>query len=212
MPLRLTLIVVLLGLVAAVVYAILRKNSLGAGTGPILVLRRFEIKTDESPAVLIEGRPSGLMSWILTVFGLEALTVFMVTDEQVRVRRASLFGEIHDVVPTAAVSSTRCAYLQPTGLLIFAGVIVVLSLVFALVDRGHAAADILFGLTVGIICAVTYVLQRKIVISIETRGGRPVGVAFKPSLIEGVYVNLPKALAVVARINNIVVARSALHL
>lgn len=190
-----------------VVVSVLRKGNGPGVLGPILVLRRFEVTTEGSPAVLIEGRPSGLVSWILTSAGLETLTVFMVTGEQIRVRRASLSGESHHVAPTTDVSSTQCGYSQPFVLLIVGAIAALFSFLWAL--YAHSTAAFTGGLLVALVCALIYALQRTMFISVETTGGDRFGVAFKPSVIEGVNVNLPKALQAVARINAIVIARAA---
>lgn len=189
--------------------SVLRKSYVTGVLGPILVLRRFEVKAEGSPAVLIEGRPSGLVSWILTSAGLETLTVFMVTDKHIRVRRASLSGESHQVVPTTAVSSTECGYSQPIALFIGAAIAALLSLLWAL--YAHSTAVFTVGLFIALACTLVYLLQRKVFITVETTGGDHFGVAFKPSVIEGVNVNLPKALQAVARINAIVSDRSAMQ-
>lgn len=197
--------VLVLGLFVALVL-MLRRCGFG-GLGPTLVIRRFEINADTTPAVLIEGRPSGFFAWIATAIGLDTVTLLMVTNEQIRLKRTSVCGEIHDVIPTTAVSSTQCGYNQPIGLLIFAAINLVLAFLLAL--YAHSMAVILGGLALGLICTLLYVFQRQIVISVETAGGSRIGIAFKSSAIEGVHVNLQKALQVIARINGIVIARSA---
>lgn len=192
-------------LLAGFVVLVLRRSRTG-GTGSPLVLRKFEVKSDGVPAVLIEGRAPGLIAWVLTLAGLDAYTALIVTDDQIRVKKAGLSGEAHSVVPTAAVSSTNCGYSQPIWLLGLAGFIVLVSLVYAL--KTHSTAVMLAGLVVSITCVLMYVYHRKIEISLETSGGTVVGIAFRPSIVEGVHVNLQKALHAIARINGIVIARS----
>jgi hypothetical protein len=58
------------------------------------------------------------------------------------------------------------------------------------------------------ILGVIYLLQRKIVITVETTGGMIMGLSFKPSVIENVSINVSKALEVIECINNIVVTKS----
>lgn len=192
----------------AVIVAVLRRDTLGT-SGPALVLRRFEVSDTDEPAVLIEGRPSGFTAWILTMVGLDTLTTFTVTEDEVRIKSASLSGEIHHVVPTATISSTHSGYTQPIGLLILAGIVLLASLLMALkAAEGAKAVILLSGLVAAIACALLYVFNRKIAIVVETFGGMKIGVAMKPSAIEGVHVNLQKSLKAVARVNRIIVAHA----
>lgn len=197
------LILVVLGGIGA---AFSRRGAL-AMSGPVLVLRKFEVHPEGDAAVLIEGRPSGLVAWLLTTIGLDTLTTLSVTDRQVSFRSASLSGELHHLVPTTEISSTHCGYSQPIWLLILGGAILVVSMLAAM-NSFSAAQVFISGLFVAGICVVIYLLQRKIVITVETTGGMVMGLSFKPSAIENVSVSLPRALEAVARINSIVVAKS----
>ena len=174
--------------------------------GPTLALRKFDVDPTGPVTVLIEGRPSGLIGWLLTTIGLDTLTTLKVTTDQVLFRSASLSGETHHLVPTTAISSTHSGYSQPIWLLVVAGVIVLFSLIAAAGDGSGGA--FVGGLIIAAIVCLVYVFQRKIVISLETTGGLLMGLSFKPSVIENVSIDLARALAAVDRINGIVVARS----
>lgn len=176
-----------------------------AMSGPVLALRRFEVYADTEVAVVIEGRPSGLMGWLLSTIGLDTRTTLTVTDRQVSFRSASLSGEIHHLVPTTAVSSTHCGYSQPIWLLILGGAILLMAILAAMTGAGGALVG---GIFLAGICAVIYLLQRKIAITVETFGGMVMGLSFKPSVMEGISISLPRALEAVDRINRIVVAQS----
>lgn len=198
---------ILIVLVIAGLASVVARQGALAASGPVLVLRKLEVNDAGSPAVVIEGRPSGFMAWLLTTVGLDTLTTLKVTDHEVSFRSAGLSGEIHHVVPSAAISSTHCGYSQPIWLLVVGGVLLLFSLVVALSSPG-GAGTLLGGVVMAGACAAIYMLQRKIAISIETTGGMVMGLAFKPSAIEQVSVNLAGALRAVDRINGIVVARS----
>lgn len=199
---ELLILVVIVGLGAAFT----RRGAL-AMSGPVLALRKFDVSPDGAVAVFIEGRPSGLIAWLLTTIGLDTLTTLRVTDRQVSFRSASLSGELHHLVPTSEISSTHCGYSQPVWLLILGGGILILSMLAAM-NSFNAGRVFVSGVFVAGICGVIYLLQRKIAITIETTGGLIMGLSFKPSIIENVSVNLPRALEAVDRINNIVVANS----
>lgn len=57
-------------------------------------------------------------------------------------------------------------------------------------------------------CAIAFWFQRKIVIAIETAGGAMFGVAFSPSAIEHVTVDLARAQEAVDQVHRILLARS----
>ena len=179
-----------------------------AMSGPVLVLRKFDVNVTGATAVLIEGRPSGFVAWLLTTLGLDTVTTLTVTDREVSFKEASLSGEIHHLVPVTEIASTHCGFSQPIWLLIVGGVLLLLSMLTAMTSRDGAAAFV-GGLVQGGICALIFVLQKKIVITIETAGGMVLGLAFKPSAIEHVSVDLATALQAVDRINGVVTARAA---
>lgn len=182
-----------------------KRGALGM-SGPVLVLRKFEVNGTGPAAVVIEGRPSGFIAWLLTTLSLDTLTTLEVTDAKVTFKEASLSGEIHHLVPIAAVSSTHCGFSQPIWLLVFGGVLLILSVLSALGSREPGPA-LLGGILVALLCLVIFAFQKKIVITIETTGGLVLGLAFKPSAMEHVSINLAKALEAVDRINGILVSR-----
>ena len=197
---------ILLGLIAGAVAMFGRRGSL-ASTGPALALRKFEINASGPVAVVIEGRPSGLVGWLLTTLGLDTLTTLVVTSEHVSFKYAGLSGEVRHVVPTNKISSTHCGYSQPIWLLIVGGAILILAMLSSL-NSNNAAQIFVSGVLLAGACGVVYLMQRKIVISVETSGGLIMGLAFKPSVIEQVSMNLPEALRAIKRINDLVVERS----
>lgn len=59
------------------------------------------------------------------------------------------------------------------------------------------------------VCAAIYWLWRRMFLSFETCGGEVVGIAFKPSVIEGVQVDMAKASTAVALVNKKVLEATA---
>lgn len=174
--------------------------------GPTLVLRRFEIDEAPSADVLVDivGRASGITAWLLTVMGFDAETSLRVTGEEVSCRSASLFGQTYQVVPLPSVSSTHCGYSKPIGYLIIGGIFLIGGILSG-VSRGGSGGIILTGLVIGGICLAAYYLSKKIVISLETRGGMVLGLAFKRSVIENVSVDIEQALKVIGIVNQKVI-------
>ena len=202
-------LLVLLVVLAGFATLLLRRGGL-AIAGPVLVLRKFDVNSSGSPAVAIEGRASGFFAWLLTILGVDTLATLTVTDRQVLFKFASWSGESHHLVPTTQVSSTHCRYSQPIWLLLLGGVILLLSMLLALTNRSQNTTQIFVaGLLVAGACGLIYLFRRKVEIAFETTGRRGMRLAFKPSVIEHVSINLQQALRAVNRINAIVAGVSA---
>ncbi|MBP8273901.1 MAG: hypothetical protein KAY59_05685 [Acidobacteria bacterium] len=127
------------------------------------------------------------------------------TDQKVFFREASLSGELHHLAPVATVSSTPCGFSQPIWLLMTGAVFLLMSLLSAVGSR-DGGATLFGGVIIAGICGLIFALQKKIVITIETTGGLVMGLAFKPSAMEQVSINLARALQAVDRLNGIVVS------
>lgn len=199
--LELFIVLIIIGGIAALSG---KRGALGM-SGPVLVLRKFEVSSTSLTAVVIEGRPSGFVAWLLTTLSLDTLTTLEVTDTKVTLKEASLSGEIHHLVPVKEIASTHCGFSQPIWLLVLGGILLILSVLSAL-GSGDMGPALVGGILVSVLCLVIFALQKKIVITIETTGGLVMGLAFKPSAMEQVSVNLAKALEAVDRINGIVMA------
>ena len=176
--------------------------------GSALVLRDFQVNdhASEGAVIIIRGRVSGLVAWMLTIIGIDTETTLTVTTDRVSVQQASLSGRNVVQVPLATVASTQSAYYQPVWALLAAGYFVLVGVAGAVFftnsyESGSKERFILGGLIWGIIFVVVYVLGRKIGVSVETAGGQKIGIAFKPSVIEGVSVDLDSALRVAAVMN-----------
>lgn len=176
--------------------------------GSALVLREFQINdhATEGAVITIRGRVSGLIAWLLTLVDVDTETTLTVTTDRFSLQRASLSGRLVIQAPLASIASTQSAYYQPVWALLMAAWFAVVGLVAAALDRGYESGakerELLGGLIIAVIFVVIFRLGRKIRISIETGGGNYYGVAFKPSVIEGVSVDLDTALRVAAILNS----------
>jgi hypothetical protein len=178
--------------------------------GPTLVLRSFKI--DETPSttvpVDIVGRASGITAWVLTSMGFGTESSLKMTDKEVSIKTSSLFGETYQVVTLPSISSTHCGYSKPIGYLIIGVIIVIGGLLNGLRNYYgffNQLASLLPGLIIGGIFLIAYYLSKKIFIAVETRGGKPLGLSFKRSVIENVSFDLNQALKVIHIINQKVI-------
>jgi len=180
---------------------------------PALALLKFNVtgaaSKQEAPVIEIEGRKAGLVGFLLTLMGIDAKATLLVTARDVRFRKGSLYGEITSMMPLTAVASAHAGYAKPIGYLIAAGVILmacVSSGIGAATSHGGGGAAIaLVGVVVAAILVVCYFLSKKMAVFVESAGGATFGLVFKPSVIEGVTVDVEKVKAVVDIIRELVI-------
>jgi hypothetical protein len=196
-----------IALVGLILLPILRRRRGGHySMGSALVLRKFAVDETAADGVVLHivGRKPGLIAYLLTVIGFDAETSLSMNEDEILIKTSSLSGQIHQLVPLPNVSSTQCGYYKPIGLLICGIVFFVLGIVAGIRDSGVGL--LLFWVLGGILFA-SYWLSKSMLISIETMGGMfPLGLRFKPSVIEGVSVDIQKVLQAVRLINQRVVA------
>jgi hypothetical protein len=162
-----------------------------------MVLKKFSLNQnpDDGNFVSIIGRKSGLLSWLLTLIGLDPQVEFIVATKDLRFYNKSLFGEKNIVMTLKNVSHINCEYSRPFWYLVFA----ILSLIMFLIGDSGIALGFL---VIAIILLLVFYFNKSITIMVETFGGAIYKVKFKPSLIENVNVNLDKARKVVELINS----------
>jgi hypothetical protein len=190
--------------------------------GPLLVLREFRLQASctGGDLITIRGRSAGLLAYLLTFCHLDDTTSFVVTEREIRVETSSLHGVSLEYVPMMAVSSSECTYFRSFFVLIAAfGLFTLASLAFLYTfftssdsDYGrqvaldHLRGFLWAGLSIGVVLYVVYALSKRILISVETSGGRSLGVAFKRSVIENISIELHQARAAVALLNRTLLA------
>ncbi|MBI3872494.1 MAG: hypothetical protein HY304_05400 [candidate division Zixibacteria bacterium] len=174
-------------------YFLSRNNRAVRITGPTVILQRFNINEDANAQelVAISGRAAGLVGWLLGLMGIGTTSTLSVTRDELRVSTSGLAGRIDQVVPLVDVSSTHCGSSKPLGFLFVAlafGGMALAILLKALAGDGFQSngGTIAILLIIGGVFLLVYLFSRKILLSVETRGGAPVGLTFKPSLAEGV--------------------------
>lgn len=187
------------GLVGGLLLVARRSSSAGADA-PTLVLREFSLTPARTEVLVIRGRVAGLLGWLLTTLQLSDETTFSVTREAISCRSGSMRGQTHVFLPLVDVAMTSCRFSAPLWMLFVAAGVGVLGLLSAL--AGHADASVLLGcLLVAAVFIGLYHLNKRLEIRVDSHGCGGLGVAFKPSAIEQVYVDLNRALDAVAAIN-----------
>lgn len=163
---------------------------------PTLALRQFDINEDasEGPAIEIEGRAVGFVSWLLTLMRLSTLTKLRLESDRLAFVESSLSGEIHTVIPLAGVDSTQCGYSKTIWLLGAAGASILVGL-----STGDGG-PILVSIIIAAIFGAAYFFSDKMFISVSA-GSTKVAIEYKKGMIESIQVDLESSLQAIAVIN-----------
>ncbi|MDR1344065.1 MAG: hypothetical protein LBJ39_01805 [Tannerellaceae bacterium] len=166
-----------------------------------LALTKFVIDPENENQVVLEGRESGLWSWLLFKLNLSSKYIIHVRKEYISYASDSWLGHGLMLTPVHKISTTSCGYSQSVGLLIFAIACVVTGLILTAVG-GVAVFFVML-----ILAAIFFVLfyySKSFEISIHTIGGAAIGLSFKRSYIENVPVDFEKVKEVILLINELV--------
>lgn len=160
-------------------------------------LRKFEINTDPEAeyVIVIEGRKTGLLAWILVKLNLGNIYQLQVSRDDIKYLAESLSGKSHSLVPVHRIASTSCGYEKPIWWLIFGFIFILISPVAYFLPLILAA-----------LCFIIYVYQKNFFIQIETIGSTNFGFAFKRSFIENKPIDIDKIETAIALINDMVKA------
>lgn len=199
----------------AVAIVVFRRSPRIRSIGPALVVRSFHIVPNppDDVWVVIVGRASGIVQWLMTIFELDTETTFKIRSDRIEKKSSSLSAQQHQVLPISKVSTTLCGYSKPLWLLIL-GITFVASIFLDLVFRsGNSSSSSISGsdfvfFIIGTGLIIGYQLSKKLSLIIEAGGGTPIGIQIKPSVLEQVSFDLKQALEVVEILNERVVEQS----
>jgi hypothetical protein len=201
-------LVVIVGLLAIVAAS---RRAGAQPEAPLLVLRRFKVSEAPPDGVFVDisGRPSGVLSWLLTVLRLDDETRLQVSATHISLKHASLRGQLETFVPLGQVGSTRCGFRRPLGMLVLSVLAALMSLVAFLYSRlaagrnsQHVVILAFIGLVLAAIFLIAYYLMKQMVIAVGDNTARGYwGVAIMPSVIEGATVDSTRLLRAAELIN-----------
>jgi len=167
---------------------------------PTLIVRKFEI--DENAAngnyLQIEGRTSGLVSWLLTLMKLDTLTTMELNTDRLSVKASNLSGQIHTVMPLRAISSTQCGFSKSLAWLTWAIII----FIGGLLSRDSGV--FIVSLIISALFLLVYIFSKNMLISVSTGGAKGVAIAFKRGVVEGISVDLNRTLKAIELLNKVV--------
>jgi hypothetical protein len=135
-----------------------------------LVIRKWQASKQaiDGQFVVIEGRASGVLSWLLTKFGIDTATRLRVSRDVVYFEQGSLAGFSQRVIPMSRMSSAYFGYEKPWKEALVLGLVLLP----------------LFGLGL-ILGPLYYIFNKSTAIGVVESSGLINGIRFKRSLIEG---------------------------
>ncbi len=177
--------------------------------GSTLVLQKFDIAVapvpPAVPTVEIVGRAQGFFAFLLSLLGLSPVTRFLIAGTELRCQSSSLFGERMQFIPLRCVSNITAGVHKPISALFVALVVFLTSIYIAASDEGAPEAFFI-GAGMSVVLLFVYFLSKRFYIEVHAMGGDPISLVFKPNVIEGVPINIERALMVVAVIRDLVVS------
>ncbi len=180
-----------------------------------LVLKKLvahDAATAEARSVIeLTGRQQGIISFLLTLVGVSPITDFTLTPDELCCNSTSLFGRQNQSVPLRAISSVAAGVRKPISYLFVAFAFLIVGVFGGLgVLWNEGLYRFLLTLLVcGSLAALflwLYAINKRFFVSIYTQGGPPILLSLKPNVIEGVPLDLERALGVVKIIRDRVLA------
>lgn len=161
-----------------------------------LVIKSWNVNPDATagqPYVRIVARESGLISFVLSLVGIDATTTFVVTSRHIEYERGSLSGLERSITPMNHVSSTYYGRFKPwKSALAIAAISIPLITAFGL------------GLIGIFIAGLYYFLNRELTLGFMADSGKSSGLIFKPSVIEGQDIKEEALRNIIALIEHLI--------
>jgi hypothetical protein len=172
-----------------------------------LVLQEF--KVDRLPSrrvkkeVEIVGRLQGIIAFCLSLLGFSPITRFFIAGSELRCESSSLFGQRLQFIPLRSVSNVSAGVHKPFAAIVFAGLLPFVGIYILVVAQSWIGLGLcLLG---SVILVLVYVLSKKFYLEVYSQGGPSIGLLFKPNVIEGVQIDVERALSIVTVIRDLVV-------
>jgi hypothetical protein len=174
-----------------------------------LVLKRFVMGQTQAggPFLDLEGRAPGMLSFVLSVLGIDPTLSLRCFSDRVEVVEAGLQGRETVVIPLQKVSSIIGGHSRSLGSLVAAGVFGLLGVLamFASVvgsgEMGGAVIGGVFWFVLAAIALVRFFLSRSMVLAVQNGGDKSFGLRFGQGVIEGVDVNPARVQQAVEMLN-----------
>ena len=143
--------------------------------------------------VIITGRKSGIISWLLTLCGLESKFDFRIFADHIEFKEKSISGELQTNLHLKSVSVAQSGFFKPFFLL-------VLGFIFTIL----AFPTLGITLILAIPCFIYYFLNKNFLIGVIPHSGTPIAICFKRSVIENVKLEYEHAQGVIQLLNALI--------
>lgn len=149
--------------------------------------------TDENDNhVHLVGRESGLLSWVLSLFKIDATSEVEIKHNLIKFTSSSLAGQEKRIIPMNSITSAYYAYEKPWKTALF--LTLLLMPLYGL------------GLIVG---PLYYVLNKNLTVAVVEASGWTGSFSFKRSIIEGQNINEEEAYHVIDIVRALIEAKTA---
>ena len=165
---------------------------------------QYEAFEPNNSYVLITARAPGILTWILSLVGIDATTTIQATNEKVVFTSSSLSGTDHRVIPLQSICSSYYGYHKPWkksvfifGICFITGLMISNHLFLANISYETSPTVGHFVILIGLIIAsIIYFLNRSLTLGFVENSGVINGIRFKRSVIENQDINQERAHAV----------------
>ncbi len=154
------------------------------------VLKEFKLNPEEYSYISIETRESGIINFLLNLLKLDPSVKMVCNDESIDFEMSSLKGSLKQVIPLSACTEVVTAIHKPISVLIVAAIFAILFVVTLIAGAGadDNVAEIIaaFLLLISIVCAVFYILNKKILFAVKNGGDSYAAAIYaQPAVIAG---------------------------
>ncbi len=177
-----------------------------------LVLKEFALNYNGPVYVHIVARSSGLISWFLTMLGIDVTTTFEVYADRIEFKRGSLSGQIQTILPLRSISVTSTGYTKPILFFAFALFFFLIGLFMLpamMVHGGELGIFVFCAWMIGLACILFYFLNKSLLIAVVSHSGLPAAICFKRSVIEGVGIGSDQAQEVINIITQLLMQQTS---
>jgi len=153
-----------------------------------MVVKEVAIDETKDEQVRIVARKEGLISWLLSLMGIDSTYTLRVYADRIESLEGSLSGQLKTVVPMMQVDTYIAGFTKPVMSLVM-GIILVLLVVLALCMFGKIGFVSQIMIVAAILCFVQYFTKKCLMLNFTTVGANGILFLFKRSVIEGVNVD-----------------------
>lgn len=171
-----------------------------------LVIKKWFASTtpnEEGNYVHLVGRKSGLVSWVLSLMKIDAVSEVKVQGNLIKFTTSSLAGREKRVIPLKAITSAFYAYEKPwkkAVAILGSSVFLIVASMFSY-EMSFLSSFGFLGIIGGV---VYYILNKKIKVAVVEASGWTGEFAFKRSVIEGQNINEKQAYEVIDIIRELI--------